>query len=283
MDDVRAVMDAVGSERAAILGHSEGGLMSTLFAATYPERTAALILFGTFAKSTRAVGYPYGAEVSEIRRIVDNGWGTGSSAEVFAHALKDHPRVRSHLARIERACGSPRTITAIIDSIVGSDLRAALLAISAPTLVIHTTDDRAVPIGKGRWLADHIDGARFVEMPVEHVLFDADVFADEVESFLTGGPRVVTTDRVLSTVLFSDIVGSTETASLLGDQKWRELLDQHDMLTRREVESHGGQLIKSTGDGVLATFDGPGRGVRTSALVCVGATRHRSQGRSAHR
>ena len=271
MDDVRAVMDAVGSKRAAVLGHSEGGLMSALFAATYPERTAALILFGTFAKTTRAVGYPHGAELSEIRRIIDNGWGTGSSAEVFAHALKDHPRVRGHLARIERACGTPRSVNAICDSIVGSDLRAALPAISAPTLVIHTTDDRAVPIGNGQWLADHIDGARFVEMPGEHVLFDTDVFADEVESFLTGGPRVVTTDRVLSTVLFSDIVSSTETASSLGDQKWRELLDQHDILTRREIEAHGGQLVKSTGDGVLATFDGPARGVscgsRLSAVL----------------
>jgi class 3 adenylate cyclase len=261
MDDVRAVMDAVGSERAALIGHSEGGLMSILFAATYPERTAALILFGTTARMMNAPGYPHGAAISEIRRIVEDGWGTGSSAEVFAHAVRDHPGLREYLGRIERASGSPRTITTIVDSIVGSDLRPALPAISAPTLVIHTTDDRAIPIGSGRWLADHIEGAGFIEMPGEHVVFDGDRFADEVESFLTGGCRVAPTDRVLSTVLFSDIVGSTETASALGDQKWRELLDQHDMLTRREVETHGGRLVKSTGDGVLATFDGPARGV----------------------
>jgi class 3 adenylate cyclase len=275
MDDVRAVMDAVGSERAAILGHSEGGLMSALFAATYPERTAALILFGTFAKTTRAPGYPHGIALSEVRRIIDNGWGTGSSAEVFAHSMKDHPGLRHHLGRIERASGSPRTVNTIVDSIVGSDLRAALPAISSPTLVIHTIDDRAVPIGNGQWLADHIEGARFVEMPGEHVVFDIDLFADEVESFLTGGPRVTTTNRVLSTVLFSDIVGSTETASSLGDRKWRELLDLHDILTRREIESHGGQLVKSTGDGVLATFDGPARAVScgrrlSSALDTLG-------------
>jgi len=239
MDDVRADMDAVGSERAALIGHSEGGLMSILFAATYPERTAALILFGTTARMTNAPGYPHGAAISEIRRIVDDGWGTGSSAEVFAFAMRDHPRLREHLGRIERASGSPRTITAIVDSIVGSDLRGALPAVSAPTLVIHTIDDRIIPIGSGRWLADHIAGAGFVEIPGGHVVFDGDLFADEVESFLTGGRRVTTTDRVLSTVLFSDIVGSTEAASTLGDQKWRELLDQHDMPTRHEIEAHG--------------------------------------------
>lgn len=149
----------------------------------------------------------------------------------------------------------------MLDGLVGSDVRAAAQTISVPTLVIHTTDDRTVPIANGRWLADHIQGARFVEMPGEHVVFDTDRFGDEVESFLTGGRTVATPDRVLSTVMFSDIVGSTEKAGSLGDRRWRELLDQHDLLVRQEIERSGGRLVKSTGDGVLATFDGPARGV----------------------
>ena len=262
MDDVRAVMDAVGSERAALIGVSEGGFMSTLFAATYPERTAALILFGTMACAQPEVDGPsIGAAIDDIRRIIVNGWGTGSCAEVFAYELRDHPRLREHLGRMERASGSPRTMMAMLDSVASTDVRAVLPTISTPTLVIHTTDDRTIPIEAGRWLADHINGARFVEMPGEHIVFDVDQFANEVESFLTGGRRVTTTDRVLSTVLFSDIVGSTETAAALGDQEWRDLLDQHDMLVRREIENFGGRWVKSTGDGVLATFDGPARGV----------------------
>ena len=269
MDDVRAVMDAVGSQRAALIGHSEGGLMSTLFAATYPERTAALILFGTMARTSIAPDYPHEVALAEMQRVIDSGWGTGSSAEVFAHRMKDHPGLREHLGRIERASGSPRTMRAILDSFGSSDVRAALPSISAPTLVIHTTDDRVCPVGNGRWLADHIEGARFVEIPGEHIVFDADQFADEVESFLTGGQKVATTNRVLSTVLFSDIVGSTEKAAALGDRQWRELLDQHDMVTRREVERFGGRFIKSTGDGVLATFDGPARGVSCGRQLSV--------------
>ncbi len=269
MDDVRAVMDAVGSQRAALIGNSEGGLMSILFAATYPERTAALILFGTAARTSAAPGYPHGVAFSEIQRIIDNDWGTGSSAEVFAHGLKDRPGLRDHLGRIERASGSPRTITALVNSLKDSDVRAVVPSISAPTLVIHTTDDRAIPIGNGRWLADHIEGAKFVEIPGEHVVFDTDQFSDEVELFLTGGLQVTTTNRVLSTVLFSDIVGSTEKAAALGDRKWRELLDQHDMVVRQEVERFGGRFVKSTGDGVLATFDGPARGVSCGRQLSV--------------
>ena len=263
MDDVRAVMDAVGSERAALIGASEGGQMTMLFAATYPERTAALVLFGTLAGARPAEGFPHGNEsvITELYRILDDGWGTGASAKVFAQSLQDHPGFRELLGRIERASGSPRTIRKIVDGLASSDVRAALPTISAPTLVVHATDDLAVPIDNGRWLADHIDGARFVEIPGEHVVFDADRFGDEVESFLTGRRPATTYDRVLSTVLFSDIVGSTEKASSLGDRQWRQLLDQHDLVMRREIENSGGRYVKSTGDGVLATFDGPARGV----------------------
>lgn len=264
MDDVRAVMDAVGSERAAIIGISEGGPMSMLFAATYPERTIALVLVGTLARCTRGPDYPAGNEdaIAALYRCLDDGWGTGASAEVFAQSLAAIPAARKEIGRMERSSGSPRTIRAVLDGVAHSDVRPAARTISVPTLVIHTRDDLTVPIDNGRWLAENIPGAQFFEMDGEHVVFDRRVFAEEVEAFLTGGRSVAPVDRVLSTVLFSDIVGSTEQASSLGDQRWRELLDQHDQLVRREIESFGGRLVKSTGDGVMACFDGPGRGVR---------------------
>jgi class 3 adenylate cyclase len=263
MDDVRAVMDEVGSERAALIGTSEGGPMSILFAATYPERTEALVLFGTLARIKPDVDYPLGNEdaLYELFRIFEEGWGTGASVEVFAHSQRDVESFREVLGRIERASGSPRTMRAMLDSFANADVRAVLPMISSPTLVVHTTDDRVAPIENGRWLADHIEGARFVELAGEHILFDVEQFADVVESFLTGSRRVARTERVLSTVLFSDIVASTEQASALGDRRWREVLDQHDIVARREIELAGGRYVKSTGDGVLATFDGPARGV----------------------
>ena len=263
MDDVRAVMDAVGSERAAVLGVSEGGPMSVLFAATYPERTVALVLYATLARSRRDVDYPHGNEqaFAELYRIFDDGWGTGESLRVFARRLVDHKSSREFMGRVERASGTPRTMHAILDALVGLDVRHVLPTISVPTLVIHTTDDVCVPVGNGRWLAEHIREARFVEIPGEHIAFDVDQFADEVESFLTGRLHPVVTDRVLSTVLFSDIVGSTERAASVGDRRWSEVLDQHDAVVGREIETHRGRLVKTTGDGVLATFDGPARAI----------------------
>jgi len=261
MDDVRAVMDAVGSERAALIGNSEGGFMTQLFAATYPERTAALILFGTGPRSEPAPDYPIASAMEGVRRIVENGWGTGSSAEIFASTLKDHPLVRETLGRIERAAGSPRTIMAIVDAVTRGDVRSAAPMISAPTLVVHCRDDKVIPLEASQWLVDHIEGAQYVEIDGEHVVYDTGRFVEEVEAFLTGDRPAAPVERVLSTVMFSDIVGSTEKAAAMGDRQWRELLDQHDRLVEREVAQAGGRLIKSTGDGVLATFDGPARGV----------------------
>jgi class 3 adenylate cyclase len=263
MDDVRAVMDEVGSERAALLGVSEGGPMSVLFAATYPGRTVALVLYGTGARFRADVDYPHGNEaaIAELRRIVDDGWGSGESLQVFAPSLLENKRTREFWGRLERASGSPGTMRPFLDTLAAIDVRAALPMISAPTLVMHTTDDVAVPVGNGRWLAEHIVGARFVELRGEHMVFDVDQFADEVESFLTGRRQGVATDRVLATVLFSDIVGSTEQAAAVGDRRWREVLDRHDAVVSREIETYRGKLVKSTGDGVLATFDGPARAV----------------------
>ena len=263
MDDVRAVMDAVGSERAALIGVSEGGPMSLLFAATYPERTVALVLYGTLARPRRDTDYPLGNEqaLGGLGRIIDEQWGTGESLQIFARGLAGSERAREWVGRLERAAGSPGTMRPFLDTLWDIDVRAVLPTIAAPTLIMHASDDHAIPIANGRWLADHVPGARFVEIPGEHMLFDVDQFADEVEGFLTGKRHAVTTDRLLATVLFSDIVGSTERASALGDRRWRELLDQHDAVVRREVDSHRGKLVKSTGDGALATFDGPARAV----------------------
>jgi class 3 adenylate cyclase len=265
MDDVRAVMDAVGSERAALLGVSEGGPMSLLFAATYPERTVALVLYGTLARVHSDVDYPLGNEAAfaEVSRIFADGvWGTGQGLRVFAQSLLENVGVREWMGRAERAAGSPNTMRAFFDSLIDLDVRAVLPTVSAPTLVLHATDDAAIPIANGRWLADHIRGARFVELPGEHITAHvSDRFADEVESFLTGRRHAVATDRVLSTLLFSDIVGSTQHAAAVGDRRWTEVLDQHDAIVNRQIEIHRGRLVKVTGDGVLATFDGPARAI----------------------
>ena len=265
MDDVRAVMDAVGSERAALIGMSAGGPMSILFAATYPERTVALVLYGTTARARGDVDYPHGGEAAfaELYRIFDDSWGTGESLRVFAPSLLGNVRLREWWGRVERAAGSPNTMRAFLDTVVGIDVRAVLPTVSVPTLVLHATDDVNVPVGAGRWLADHIRGARFVELPGEHLTaHTGGRFADEVESFLTGRRHAVATERVLSTVLFSDIVGSTEQAVAVGDRRWREVLDQHDAVVSRQIDLHQGKRIKATGDGVLATFDGPARAIQ---------------------
>ena len=264
IDDVRAVMDAVGSERAALIGVSEGGPMSVLFAATYPERTVALVLYGTMARLRSDVDYPLGNEeqIAQLYRIVDDYWGTGESLRVFAPSLIDHEPLREFMGRLERASGSPGTMRAMVDTMVDIDVRAVLPTISVPTLVLHATDDVAVPIANGRWLADHIEGARFVEFPGDHMAFGMDTrFSDEIETFLTGRQHAVATDRVLSTVLFSDIVGSTKEAAAVGDRRWREALDRHDAVVAREINAYRGKLVKSTGDGAMATFDGPARAI----------------------
>lgn len=263
MDDVRAVMDEVGSERAALIGVSEGGPMSMLFAATYPERTTALVLYGTLARPRRDHDYDLGNEDEfvELHRIFDEGWGSGASMLLFTRSAMGHEPTREFVARMERAAGSPGTMRAFLDTLGDIDVRSVIPTIAAPTLVVHALDDHVVPVANGRWLAEHIPGARLIEIPGEHMLFDVDLLADEIETFLTGTRQAVTTDRVLATVLFSDIVASTERASSLGDRRWRELLDDHDALISRAVDAHRGRVVKSTGDGILATFDGPARGV----------------------
>jgi class 3 adenylate cyclase/dienelactone hydrolase len=265
VDDMRLLLDRVGSERAVIFGVSEGGPAAALFAATYPERTRALAIYGSYAVAPVA-------ESEEARRKMDDileHWGDGNRmAEFFvpsATALQ-----RRFIATFARAAASPSMARAVSNVVFTIDVSAALPLIQVPTLVMHRDEDRAIPVERGRSLADGIAGARFVELRgIDHVPWagDIDALVDELASFVTGSRASRAPDRVLATVLFTDIVSSTETAARIGDSEWRELLERHDALTRREVESHDGRVVKSLGDGALAIFEGPARAVRCARAL----------------
>jgi pimeloyl-ACP methyl ester carboxylesterase len=268
MDDVRAVMDAAGSERAALIGLSEGGPMSVLFAATYPQRTIALVLTGASA------GWRDEAARAPVRRVLDSinagRWGQGDTIDVFIPEMADNPRARAAIGHFERTGASPAMARALTEANFQIDVHDILPTIQTPTLVIQRTDDRAVPASLAREMAGAIPGARYIEQPGnDHLpwLGDADGFQDEVEEFLTGARAPRALDRVLATVLFTDIVGSTELASKLGDRRWRALLEEHSAVIRSELERFRGREVKTLGDGFLATFDGPARGVRCARSV----------------
>ena len=271
MDDVRAVMDAVGSERAALLGYSEGGPMSCLFAATYPERTSALVIYASYAKRQDPDDdYPWASSSSE-RRVyaeqMERDWGV--DADLGSMAPNADAALRAWWARRARAAASPAAARDLILMNSMIDTRAVLPTIRVPTLVLHRSGDRDSRVEEGRYLAEHIPGARFVELAGEDhfVSIDADQIVDEVEEFLTGTRPVRKPDRVLATVLFTDIVGSSERASELGDRAWGELLAAHHALVRRELERFQGREVDTTGDGFLATFDGPARAVRCAYAI----------------
>jgi class 3 adenylate cyclase len=269
MDDVRAVMDAVGCERAAVFGVSEGGAMSMLFAATYPERTRALVLYGTYAH------YPTwvlaGEKLDAFIEVVERSWGTGATTQFFVPSKASDEAFRIAWARWERQGGSPSTAVALTRMNHEIDVRHIVPAIRVPTLVLHRTGDARVVVEAGRYLGSNIPGARYVELPGEdHVPIDiTDRIADEVEEFLTGSRADTEPDRVLATVMFTDIVGSTKRAATLGDREWRLLLDRHDEAARQEIARFRGRAIKSLGDGFLATFDGPARAVRCAATIAA--------------
>jgi class 3 adenylate cyclase len=268
MDDVRAVMDAVGSERAALFGISEGGAMSMLFAATYPERTRALVLFGTFARFRSWVNGPGQLEASIAQ--IERDWGTGESLRRYAPSLAaDESSVRAW-ARFERISASPLAMIALRRMNAEIDIRHVLPAIRVPTLILHRSGDLAVSVEAGRHLATQIAGAKYVELPgADHLpmVGDSDRIIGEVEEFLTGSRSEVDVDRVLATVLFTDIVDSTKRAAELGDRQWRTLLDRHDAAVRTQIGRFRGHEVKSLGDGFLATFDGPARAVRCAAAI----------------
>ena len=271
MDDVRAVMDAAESERAAVFGFSEGGVMSALFAATYPGRTTALALYGTFAKRIWSPDYPWAPRPEARRREIEElerNWATRMDLDQLAPSESEAFKTR--LAAYFRRSASPGTAVALLRMNTQHDIRDVLPTIRVPTLVIHRTDDRDVKVEEGRWIAAQIPGATFVELPGDsHTLWggDTDAVVDELEEFLTGVRPARKPDRVLATVLFTDIVGSTEKAAELGDRHWRELLSAHDAAVRRELGRFQGREIDSAGDGFFATFDGPARAVRCATAV----------------
>ena len=271
MDDVRAVMDAVGTKRAALMGYSEGGPLSMLFAATYPERTTSLVLYGTYAKRRDPDDdYPWCATWEERQAYADaveRDWGSeadlGTMAPNAGDAEVDWWRSRA------RAAASPGAAKALILMNSSIDVRSVLATIHVPTLVLHRTGDRDSHPEEGRYIAERIPGARFVELGGDDhsPWIDPDQVVDEVEEFLTGGRRAAEPDRVLATVLFTDIVGSTVQAASLGDRRWRSLLEQHHEVVRRELQRYRGVEVDTAGDGFLATFDGPARAVRCAAAI----------------
>ncbi len=280
MDDVRAVMNAVGSEQAALLGGSEAAPITALFAATYPERVTGLVMVAPFVKWSATEEFPWGFSdetQQSLLHYVERSWGTGLSGELwFAPSLADDPRAREWVGKVECATGTPSAMATQLAMNALIDIRPVLGTISAPTLVIHRTHDTVVDVHHGRYCAEHIPGARFVELPgVDHWWWvgDAGAVLDEIQEFLTGRRHQPEIERVLKTVLFTDIVGSTELASKLGDQRWRELLDMHDRAIRRELAQFRGEEINTTGDGFLASFDGPARAIRCAQAIAACAPR----------
>jgi class 3 adenylate cyclase len=268
MDDVRAVMDAAGSERAAIFGLSEGAPMSILFAATYPQLTSALVLYGGMARSTWAPDYPWATPAEaliESSEAMAPYLYEGAVLEIMAPSFADEPNVRALYARLQRYAASPAMLQQMFVMFLDIDVRSVLPSIDVPTLVLHRRGDRAVNYQAAVWMAGRIPGATYVELEgVDHLMFagDCDALVDEVEESLTGVRRATEIDRVLATVMFTDIVDSTKRASAMGDRAWRALLDAQNEVLRRELARYRGHEVKTLGDGMLATFDGPARAIR---------------------
>ena len=273
MEDILAVMDAAGSERAALFAISEGGPMSILCAASFPDRVSALVLWGTYARILRDDDYPVGVSPEQFERLRDlteHGWGGPIAASVWAPSRADDPEFTSWWARFLRQGSSPRGALDLLSLYEEIDVREVLPAVAVPTLVMARVGDRLTPLAMGRFLAEHIPGARFVEVPgADHIVATEhpELIVGEIEEFLTGARHEREPDRVLATVMFTDIVGSTQRAAELGDREWRRLVERHDELVRRAIDRYRGRPIKTLGDGFLATFDGPARGIRCAASL----------------
>jgi pimeloyl-ACP methyl ester carboxylesterase len=269
MDDLRAVMDAAGMAQAALLGISEGAPLSVLFAATYPDRCRALVLYGSFSRFS--YWFPTEEALVAFFGYVETAWGSGGSIQRFAPSRADDAAFQRWWGRNERLGASPAAVTALMRMNSQIEIGGVLPAVRVPTLVIHRTGDRVVSVEGGRDVAAKIPGARLAEFPgVDHLFYvgeGADDISGAIEEFLTGSRGAAVTDRILSTVLFTDIIGSTEKAARLGDQRWRHLLDDHHALIRRHLARFRGHEVKTTGDGFLATFDGPARGVRCACAI----------------
>lgn len=273
VDDLRAVMDAAGCKRADILGISEGGAMAMLMTASHPDRVNALVLYGTFSRLLRAPDYPLGVTEEQLFELVAlsaEGWGEGVGLGGWAPSRRDDADLRRWWARLQRVAASPGMVRNIFALYPQLDIRDVLPVIQAPTLVLHRREDRMVRLEMGRYLADRIVGAKFVELDgADHLFFtgDADTVLDEIEEFLTGVRPTPAAERLLATVLFTDIVDSTKRAVELGDERWKELLGRHDAQVRRQLERFGGREVNTTGDGFLARFDGPARAIRCAMAI----------------
>jgi class 3 adenylate cyclase len=272
-EELAVILDEVGSERAAIMAAHDAGPTALFFAGTRPERTSALILVHTSARYVAADDYPIGIPLAVAEAIlaeIDQRWGTEALVSIMVPSRVGDQRFCRWFAKWLRTGASPRVVQVLLGAALEVDVRPLLPLVRAPTLVLHRRDEQLLPLQHGRYLADHLPQARLVELPGSDaaLMWQASELALEViEEFLTGVRRVVDPTRVLATVVFTDIVGSTEQASRLGDRRWRELLNLHDELAGRLVEEFHGQLVKTIGDGILATFDGPGRAIRCAAAL----------------
>jgi class 3 adenylate cyclase len=273
MDDVRAVMNAAGSESAALFGVSEGGPMCALFAATYPERTRALVIYGSYAKRIADPEYPWAPTPEERQKTyeeVERQWGSPVSIESLAPSRARDERFRSWWASYLRRSASPGDAVALLKMNTSIDIRNVLPAIRVPTLILHRTQDMDMHVEEGRYIAEHIQGARLVELDgADHLpwIGDTKTMLDEVELFLTGDLKEAESERILATVLFTDIVGSTTHAAQLGDSRWKELLKNHNEVVRKQLGRFRGREIGTTGDGFLSTFDGPARAIRCALAI----------------
>jgi class 3 adenylate cyclase len=276
MHDVQAILDAVGSKRAALFGISEGGPMSLLYTATYPDRTSALVLYGSYAKRSWAPDYPFGWKDEQWQTVLDDieyHWGSPQSLNIAMRApsIAGDPHTAERIASYYRASASPGAAGAILRMNREIDVRIVLPATRVPTLILHRTAEHVIDVGHARYMAQHIPGAKLIELAGEDHqpwLGDRDTVLNEVEKFLTGKHQVLEPERVLATVLFTDIQGSTERAAALGDHSWRELLEAFYAKVREVLRQYRGREINTLGDGFLAAFDGPARAIR-----CAGAIR----------
>jgi pimeloyl-ACP methyl ester carboxylesterase len=273
MDDVRVVMDAVGSGRAALFGVSEGGPMSLLFAATYPNRASGLIVYGSYARRSWAPDHPFGRKPEDMVALfqaIEHDWGGPVGIEIWAPSLIGDEYHRQWRSNFLRLAAGPGAAIAILRMNMEIDVRHVLPAIRVPTLILHRTGDRLTPVAQARYMAERIPGAKLVELPgADHSPHagDSDAIAAEIEEFLTGVRHGPEPDRVLATVLFTDIVGSSHRAAALGDRRWRETLEQYYAVVRREVGHFRGREVDTAGDGILAAFDGPARAIRSARRI----------------
>jgi class 3 adenylate cyclase len=273
MEDIRAVLEAIGSEQATLIVNVPSGFMALLFAATYPEQTRGLVLINSSACWLKDEDYPFGGTEEDLASLIalqEGRWGKGAIADLYAPSRMGDIGFRQWAGRYERLSWSPSMVAPIMRWFRTFDMRPILPAIRVPTLVLHRKDNQLSPVAAGQYLAEHITDAQLKVFPGTDTWFftqDVDDLLDEIEEFITGGRPVAVHDRVLATVLFTDIVGSTEHASRLGDAKWTRLLDEHDALVGRELERHRGERVNPTGDGILATFDGPARAIRCAQAI----------------